>query len=246
MDSNITISLVAPCLNEEDNVEILASRFLIASEIANVSTEIIFIDDGSTDLTWERIRRLTLCFPGRIKSIRHPTNQGIPQGWISGVEAADGELICLIDSDLQNPPEAVFEMFESLRKYDADLVRGVRKPVTTEDRTRVIMSRALNFFLNFMFNMKSKDNKSGFILGKSDEIKKIVRHANRYNHYQTFIGVSAHSHGVKSIEIETLFEERQNGTSFLLGRSLKVSAEALKDFLAAQEEFGSRFRKSKK
>ena len=39
-----------------------------------------------------------------------------------------------------------------------------------------------------------------------NEIKKIVRHANRYNHYQTFIGVSAHSHGVKSIEIETLFE----------------------------------------
>ena len=245
MTSRIEISLVAPCLNEEDNVEILACRFLTASDKANVLTEILFIDDGSTDLTWKRISELSLRFPGRIRPIRHSTNRGIPQGWITGVEAAEGQLICLIDSDLQNPPEAVFELFAALRKCDAALVRGVRKPVMTQSRSRVIMSRVLNLTLNFIFKMKSKDNKSGFILGKSDEIKKIVHHSGHYYHYQTFIGVAAHSHGIKSIEVDTPFEDRRNGVSFLSGKSLKVLKEVLKDFPEAQMEFGSRFRKSK-
>jgi glycosyltransferase involved in cell wall biosynthesis len=246
MNPNIIISLVAPCLNEEKNVELLASRFLVASETADVLTEIIFIDDGSTDLTWERIGQLCLRYPGRIIPIRHSKNRGIPQGWISGVDAAKGELICLIDSDLQNPPEAVFEMFEALNKHNVDLVRGVRKPVMAQSRLRVIMSRVLNFVLNFVFEMKLKDNKSGFILGKSDEIKRIVYHSGHYCHYQTFIGVAAHSRGVKSVEIETPFEDRRNGISFLSGRSLKVIKEVLKDLPAAQAEFGSRFRKRKK
>jgi glycosyltransferase involved in cell wall biosynthesis len=243
MTAKPIISLVAPCLNEEKNVELLASRFLNASKTADVLTEIIFVDDGSTDLTWERIGQICLHYPGRIIPIKHSANRGIPQSWISGVDAANGELICLIDSDLQNPPEAVFEMFGALKIHDTDLVRGIRKPVAAQSRLRVIMSRVLNFALNFVFEMKSKDNKSGFILGKSDEIKRIVSHSGHYHHYQTFIGVAAHSRGVKSIEIETPFEDRRNGISFLSGRSLKTIKEALKDIPEAQAEFGSRFRK---
>jgi phenylacetate-CoA ligase len=245
MTSKIIISLVAPCINEEDNVEILTSRFFEASELANVYTEIVFVDDGSTDSTWERVSGLSTRYPGRVKGIRHPTNRGIPQGWISGVEASDGELICLIDSDLQNPPEAVFQMYETLRIHDAELVRGVRKPVMSQSVSRVIMSRILNLILNFVFKMKSKDNKSGFILCKRDEIIKIVRHSGHYYHYQTFIGVAAHALGVRSIEIETPFENRRNGISFLSGRSLKVLIEVLTDFPAAHTEFGSRFRRRK-
>lgn len=237
------VSLVAPCLNEQDNVRELTERFLAAASRNKVEVEIVLIDDGSTDLTWEVIQDLELEFPGKVIPVRHPTNRGIPQGWISGVDASSGRHCCLIDSDLQNPPESVFDLLNELKKNEVSLVRGVRRPVKAQSKSRVAMSRSLNFLLNIVFGMNSRDNKSGYLLGYSEEIKKIVHHSGHYRHYQTFIGVAAHSHGISTVEVDTAFEDRRNGISFLSGRSFGVIREVFADIPEAQREFGSRFRR---
>jgi phenylacetate-CoA ligase len=236
------VSLIAPCLNEQDNVRELTERFLNAAICNSIEVEIVLIDDGSTDLTWEIIQELETEFPGRIISVRHSANRGIPNGWLSGVEASTGEHCCLIDSDLQNPPESVFDLLTELKRRDVSLVRGVRRPVKAQSKSRVAMSRSLNFLLNFVFGMNSKDNKSGYLLGRTEEIKRIVHHTGHYRHYQTFIGVAAHSFGIPTAEIDTAFEDRRNGISFLSGRSFSVIREVFADIPEAHREFGSRFR----
>jgi phenylacetate-CoA ligase len=241
-DQQFEISLVAPCLNEQDNVEILAQRFFVASDRQQIRTQIVFVDDGSTDLTWERIQQAAENWSGRVVAVRHATNQGIPRAWISGVESCDGRLVCLIDSDLQNPPESVFELHKTLVEHNVELVRGVRQAMKSQPYSRIIMSKALNLVLNVVFGMHSKDNKSGFVLGTHDAVSRIVRHSGHYRHYQTFIGVSAHSRGVVTHEVVTPFEDRRHGISFLSGRSFRVIREVFGDIPEAVGEFGSRFR----
>lgn len=237
------LSLVAPCLNEEENVGHLASRFLAAAESRGAEVEIVFVDDGSTDLTWERLEALAEAKGDRIQLVQHASNQGIPRAWLSGVEAATGRLVCLIDSDLQNPPESVFALLDVLVESGADLVRGVRRPVTAQPRSRVIMSRVLNSLLNLVFGMTSRDNKSGFVLARREDMLRIVRHRGHYVHYQTFIGVAAHSFGLRVIEVDTPFEDRRSGLSFLSGKSVKVVRQVIGDIPEARREFGGRFRK---
>jgi phenylacetate-CoA ligase len=240
------LSLVAPCLNEQENVSILARRFFAAAEAHRFQVEVVFVDDGSTDLTWERIQALEQEFQGTVRSVRHLINRGIPQGWISGVELARGRFVCLIDSDLQNPPESAIEMLIAIQSNNVDLVRGVRNPLKTQPKSRVIMSKTLNWVLNFTFDMNSSDNKSGFLLGHRNVVRTVVNHTGQYRHYQTFVGVAAHSRRYSTLEMETPFEDRRSGISFLSGRSIGVILEVFSDIPEAQREFGSRFKSRRK
>jgi phenylacetate-CoA ligase len=234
------ISLVAPCLNEEENVIALSDRFFSEADRRQLQVEIVFVDDGSTDNTWQVLEELSVKHSNRIVLVRHSTNRGIPQGWISGVVASNGKFICLIDSDLQNRPESVFTMYEVFTQNDADLIRGIRKPVAAQAKSRVIMSRLLNMVLNIVFGMRSKDNKSGFVFGPRANISLMVHHRGHYSHYQTFIGVAAHSRKFNVIEVDTPFEDRRSGISFISGRSFKVILQVLADIPEARTEFGRR------
>lgn len=244
--TGIRLSLVAPCLNEEGNVDELASRFFKAAAVRGIAVEVVFVDDGSTDRTWETLIGLREIHGNRIALVQHTANYGIPQAWISGTEASKGELVCLIDSDLQNPPEAVIDLLNAFEGSDMDLVRGVRLPVSRQSRARIVYSRALNTLLNATFGMMSADNKSGFILTSRAHMLQLVRHSGHYRHYQTFIGVAAHAQNLRTIEIPTPFEDRRAGISFLSGRSLRVVREVIGDIPQACSEFGWRFRRKEK
>jgi phenylacetate-CoA ligase len=239
------ISLVAPCLNEEENIRTLSDRFFSEADRRNLQVEIVFVDDGSTDHTWQVLEELSTKYPSRIVLIRHSTNRGIPQGWISGVESSNGKLVCLIDTDLQNPPESVFDLYDVYLLNEADMIRGIRVPVAAQAKSRVMMSRALNMTLNIFFGMKSNDNKSGFVFGPKANISRIVHHRGHYSHYQTFIGVAASAQGFSVVEVDTPFEDRRSGISFLFGRSFKVILEVIADLPEARKEFGGRFRRKK-
>ncbi len=234
--TEIGLSLIVPCLNEVENVAILAKRyFSVADELP--PTEIVYVDDGSNDGTWEKLESLVSEYGERIVVIRHSVNRGIPAAWASGLGVARGTHSCLIDADLQNPPEAVVSLYEALVSTGADLVRGVRVPASAHPWTRALMSKGLNQLLNIVFKMKSADNKSGFILARTSDLRDIVAHTGKYRHFQTFIGVSAHAKGLQDVEVLTPFENRTSGTSFLEGRSVSVIMEALRDIPVAYREY---------
>lgn len=235
------ISLVAPCLNEEDNIPLLVERFMAEARVRRVDVEIVLVDDGSTDGTWDAMEKERMRRGTSIVTVRHGSNQGIPHAWLSGVSSSTGETVCLIDSDLQNPPEAVFDLYSRFLSGDCQMVRGVRQQVSAQPRTRVIMSRSLNTVLNLTFGMKSRDNKSGFVLASRSTMSRVVRHRGHYRHFQTFIGVAAHSLGLNVAEVDTPFNDRASGFSFLTGRSRRVIFEVFRDIPEAAREYGWRF-----
>jgi phenylacetate-CoA ligase len=240
----VELSLVVPCLNEEDNVTLLATRFFEAANLHGVAAEVVFVDDGSTDQTLLRIRNLESKTPARVKVISNSSNVGIAESWSVGIEKAVGEFVCLIDADLQNPPEEVLRMLRIIRETKCDLVRGIRCSSNSDKSARFVMSRILNWLLNCLFGMKSRDNKSGFILTKRDLAKRILQDRQRYRFFQTFLGVSAESLEARAVEVETPFYARHSGDSFLDHQSLFVAFKVLCDFPQALWMY--RFRKSQR
>jgi phenylacetate-CoA ligase len=235
--AEVKVSLVAPCLNEAGNVTELTERFFSEAEKCQIAVEIVFIDDGSTDETFNVLENLRLKYVGKIQIIQHQTNKGIPASWLTGTEHALGRHVCLIDSDLQNPPESVFEMLGKLVDEKADLVRAVRRPVANLSAQRFIMSRTLNFCLNKSFHMSSEDNKSGFVIARKDDMLKIVTPRGQYRHFQTFVGASANFHNLKTLEFETTFYDRRAGVSFMRGKTIRIIFEVFKDLSQARRQY---------
>ncbi len=247
MPERFTMSVVCPCLNEEVNLPLLAERLFTAVKEAGITTELVVVDDGSTDGTAQVAELLKLEYGDAVQCVQHATNRGIAAGWRSGVDAARGAYVCLIDGDLQNPPEEVVTLYLRLLESAADLAQGTRSSIGRLRDSRLLLSRALNALLNVVFGMRAKDNKSGFVLGPKPVIDDIITHRNKYRYFQSFISVAAHAKGYSVLEVETLFESRYAGESFLGTGSLRVSLKALLDLIPSVREFrfGARRRRSK-
>lgn len=216
-----TLSVIAPCLNEEGNVDLLADRMLLVFDGMRVPAELILVDDGSTDETWRRITDRSARDP-RVRGVRHASNQGIESAWRSGLEASGAHLVCLIDADLQNQPEDVPRLYQAYLEDVPDLVQGVRHPATSVRRRRWF-SRALNFVLNTTFGMNLRDNKSGFILTRREVMMRLLEHRHSYRYFQSFIGVAAGVRGFIIREVDTTFAPRHAGRSFLSSFPILVS-----------------------
>jgi glycosyltransferase involved in cell wall biosynthesis len=209
----ICLSVIAPCLNEEANVDLLVERTLAAFDALVIGAEIILVDDGSTDRTWERIQDRGRQDP-RVRGVRHAVNRGMEAAWRSGLAAARGECVCLIDADLQNRPEDIALLYQAFERGWGDVIQAVRHAVATA-RQRCMFTRGLNWLLNSAFGMRARDNKSGFILCRREVLADILRHRGRYRYYQSFIGAAAHVRGYRLCEVDTMFDSRHGGQSFL-------------------------------
>ncbi|MBL1218817.1 MAG: glycosyltransferase [Planctomycetes bacterium] len=127
---SVRLSVVAPAHNEQDNVEALVNEVHQALAPAGLSFEMIVVDDGSTDDTQPRLRALRTTRPWlRILEMQNtPPGKGLGQSaaFQAGFRAARGELIAVLDADLQNDPADLPSMLEVMDKTDADMVQGDR------------------------------------------------------------------------------------------------------------------------
>jgi len=221
MGDTVELSVIAPCLNEEANIGELVERTLGAVREAGLAAELVLVDDGSSGGTWDQILNAGSRDDG-VRGVRHECNQGIEAGWRSGLDAARGQLVCLIDSDLQNQPEDIPRLYERHVAESPDIVQGVRHPRGVSSRH--ISSRVLNFMLNTAFGMKLRDNKSGFLLCRRETLALLLEHRFHYRYYQSFVGVAAGTRGLTVVELDTDFEPRKAGESFLSNYPVVVSA----------------------
>jgi len=134
------ISIVVPCYNEEETVEIFYNEVSkVEKKIKNVCFEIIYIDDGSTDKTLEKIRRLS-----KNKNVRYCSfsrNFGKEAAMYAGLKKATGDYIAIMDVDLQDPPFLIKEMFEILENTEYDCVATRRVSRKGEPRIRSFFAR---------------------------------------------------------------------------------------------------------
>ncbi|MEK7562805.1 MAG: glycosyltransferase family 2 protein, partial [Patescibacteria group bacterium] len=232
----VQLSVIAPCYNEENNIRQLAERLLMLFEKHSISGEVVLINDASTDGTQEIGDRLAAEHRS-VRCIRHDVNRGIAGGWATGAEAANGQLLCFIDADLQHPPEEVWRLYREMQWSNADMIQGTRSSIGRMRDSRYFLSRTLNGILNLLFNMKAVDNKSGFVIAHREVLQDILGSFARYHYYNTFIRVAAAAKGYSVKEVETLFQERKVGKSYIKKFPMKLIAQVIEDCIRAFLEF---------
>lgn len=230
------ITVIVPCYNEKDNISALCQRLSSVFEKESINGQIILVNDASQDDTGPIADRLSKEFPF-IKVVHHEMNQGIAAGWRSGLTHAEGTFSCLIDADLQYLPEDIPRLLRTILQKQCDMVQGYRSSIGRKRDYRFYLSRGLNFLLNSIFSMRLKDNKSGFVVARTEQLTQILKHKLKYHYFQTFIAVSAHSKGFAIEEVETLFQERFVGKSFINSFPLKLILRCLSDLLKGFYEF---------
>lgn len=123
------ISVIVPVLNEEDNVAPLVAEIAQAAKTLPIS-EIIFVDDGSTDRTAEYLRNLKATYPA-LRNISHSHRSGQSAALWTGVKAAGNDLIVTLDGDGQNDPTDIGKLYDLYTKYQHDyqkvMVAGERQ-----------------------------------------------------------------------------------------------------------------------
>jgi phenylacetate-coenzyme A ligase PaaK-like adenylate-forming protein/glycosyltransferase involved in cell wall biosynthesis len=231
------LSVIAPCFNEELNVAELTRRVLNVFERGGLRGELVLIDDGSRDGTRAAIETSQREQPGRVVGRFHSQNLGIARAWKTGLAAARAPTVALIDADLQYQPEDLLRLYRELFERSIDVVQGWRSPVGRQRDARYHLSRGFNSLLNAAFGMRLKDNKSGFVMCSKDVMEDLLTYKGRYAYWQSFIMVAAHAKGYAYKEVETLFESRRAGTSFLEGSAYRAAARSLVDLGKAAWEY---------
>ena len=138
------VSVVVPLFNEEENVSILQSELRAA--LSGLDYEIVFVDDGSTDRSAEKIE-----VAPNIRILRFERNTGQSAALYAGIRAARGETIVMIDGDLQNDPADIPRLLEQISR-GADLVCGYRAK-----RKDTITKRMTSRIANFVRSRFTKD-----------------------------------------------------------------------------------------
>ena len=232
----VELSVIVPCLNEEGNLPELSERVLRVFEMGGFEGELILVDDGSTDGTAEAIRNLSRGNE-RVRGCFHAQNQGIAAAWRTGVGAARGRLCAVIDADLQYQPEDLLRLRRELTEYGVDIAQGWRSAVGRQKGPRYVYSRGFNWLLNSMFSMDMRDNKSGFLVCAREVLEDLLTYRGNYFYWQSFVMVAAKAKGYSYRQVETLFQDRKQGQSFLDGRALQASARSLVDVARAAWEY---------
>jgi glycosyltransferase involved in cell wall biosynthesis len=124
--SSPRLSIVAPCYNEQDGIEEFYRRTSAAAkEVVGEDYELIFVNDGSRDATWAVMRKLVALDP-RLVLINLARRHGHQLALTAGLEMCRGDRVLTIDSDLQDPPELLAEMWRVMDNMQVDVAYGLR------------------------------------------------------------------------------------------------------------------------
>ena len=157
------LSVVVPCFNEQEVVDELYRRLSAVCETyAGRGYELVLVDDGSQDATWEKITALNRQ-DGRVRGLRFSRNFGHGKALTAGLDAARGERIFIIDADLQDPPELLHDMMARM-DGGADVVYGQRNKREGETWFKLVTARLFYRLLDGLSDLPIPRNTGDFRL----------------------------------------------------------------------------------
>jgi glycosyltransferase involved in cell wall biosynthesis len=179
------ISVVVPCFNEEDNVEVLYHRLCaVFTEIGDVRFQIIFVDNASVDRTQELLRNLA-SRDERVKVIFNIRNFGVIRSGLNGFFSTPGDAVICMACDLQDPPELIPEFVRNWRN-GFKVVIGI-KPRSRESRAMFFLRGAYYRMLNKISETPLIDNFTGFGLYDREVIETLRRIPDRRPYFRGLI-----------------------------------------------------------
>lgn len=203
------ISVVVPLYNEVESLPDLTSWIGRVMAANNFSYEVILIDDGSTDGSWELIEQLSRQNPS-IKGIKFRRNYGKSAGLFSGFAQAEGNVVITMDADLQDSPDEIPELYRMITEEKFDLVSGWKKKRYDPVLSKNIPSKFYNWTARRMTGIKIHD----FNCGLKAYRKQVVKSIEVYGDMHRYIPVLAKWAGFKKIgEKVVQHQERKFGTT---------------------------------
>jgi len=156
------LSIVVPCFNEEESIPLFLSRITaIASQMPDVVFELIFVDDGSTDGTLSVLRTLSKENP-QVKYISFSRNFGKEAALLAGLEVSTGDLVAVMDADLQHPPELLTQMYSGIVDEGFDSVAARRTNRAGEPPLRSFFSKRFYRLINKISQTQMVDGATDF------------------------------------------------------------------------------------
>jgi len=212
----MTVSVVIPLFNEEDNVQALHEKLTAALSTLRSDYEVIYVDDGSTDGTLSLLEDIQ----GRdpvvvVLSLRR--NFGQTAAFAAGFDFARGDVVITMDGDLQNDPNDIPKLLELIKEND--LVSGWRKKRKDPFFSRRLPSIAANWLISKVTGVQLHDYGCSLKAYRRDVIKNLKL----YGEMHRFIPAVASWYGVRIAEVETTHHQRLRGKSkYGITRTIRV------------------------
>jgi glycosyltransferase involved in cell wall biosynthesis len=190
----MNISVVIPLLNEEESLQELYAWIARVMKANNYTYEVFFIDDGSTDRSWDIIFDLAIKHE-EVKGIRFLRNYGKSQALHAGFKKATGDVVITMDADLQDSPDEIPGLFNLITEKDFDLVSGWKKKRYDSVIAKNIPSKLFNWAARRTSGLKLHDFNCGLKAYKNIVIKNV----DVYGEMHRYIPVLAKNAGFGNI-----------------------------------------------
>lgn len=212
----MTISVVVPLYNEEENVRELHDRLKTVLDLTGREYEILFVDDGSTDRTLEILQEIQ-AQDNRVIVLSFRRNFGQTAAFAAGFDYASGDVIVTMDGDLQNDPTDIPKFLEVIKEND--VVSGWRKKRKDPFLSRRLPSMMANWLISKVTGVKLHDYGCSLKAYR----REVIKNLKLYGEMHRFIPAVANLYGVKIAEVETIHHPRLKGKSkYGISRTVKV------------------------
>ncbi len=203
-----TLSFIVPAMNEAPTIRTLFDGIQAHATPVCRSFEIIFIDDGSSDGTWDEMVKLADEYPDIIKAIRHRRNFSKANALAEGYKEAVGELVFTMDADLQDDPAEIPNFIEKLQTDNLDIVSGY-KETRHDPWHKVLPSRVFNKIISRVSGVKLHDHNCGFKCYRNEVVKTLPMYGGMHRMVPSIAGIF----GYRSGEIVVKHHPREFGVS---------------------------------
>jgi glycosyltransferase involved in cell wall biosynthesis len=212
----MTISIVVPLYNEEENVGELHGRLKEVLDRLDGDYELIFVDDGSTDRTLSLLQEIQ-AGDGRVVVLSLRRNFGQTAAFAAGFDYARGDVIVTMDGDLQNDPKDIPRLLDLIKEND--IVSGWRK-----SRKDPFFSRRLpSFMANRLISKVTGVSLHDYGCSLKAYRREVIKNLKLYGEMHRFIPAVANLYGVKIAEVETTHHPRLRGKSkYGISRTIRV------------------------
>ena len=229
------LSIVIPLYNEDESIDELHSKIVSSLSNSPLNYEIIFIDDGSSDNSWNIIKDVTKRVHNT-RAIRFLTNYGKSMALSAGFKSTRGEVVVTMDADLQDDPNEILQLYNILINEDYHIVSGWKKKRYDSVIFKNLPSKLFNWAARLSSDIKLNDFNCGIKAYKSDVIKEIKLTSGMHR----YIPVLAKNSGFNKIgEKIVLHHPRKHGkTKYGADRFIKGFLDLIT--LSFIERFGKR------
>ena len=238
------LSIIVPLYNEEESIEKLVATITEVGRQFGFCYEIILVDDGSTDATWQTIERLSTEVP-YLRGIKLRRNFGQTNAMVAGFESAAGEIIVTMDGDLQNDPADIPKLLSKM-KEGFDIVSGWRKD-RKDHFSRVLPSKVANWLISLTTGVRLHDYGCSLKAYRTECIKSVKAYGDMHRFFPALASMT----GARVTELPVTHHPRRFGKSkygfnrifkvfsdiFALNLIIRFSAYPLKGFAVSSFPF---------